>query len=92
MLLTLQFRKHGIRDRDTGVVPVDAGELYKLFGMSQRQRPEHKSVEDGEDRNCRADADGKNNDHDGSEARGPRERPKSVTCILPQRSHRLPKY
>ena len=55
--------------------------------MSQRQRPEHKSVEDGEDRNGRPDTDGKNNDHYGSEAGSPRERPESITCILPQRSH-----
>jgi hypothetical protein len=55
--------------------------------MSQRQRPEHKSIEDGEDRNGRPHTDGKNNDHDGSEAGSPRERPKSITRILPQPSH-----
>jgi hypothetical protein len=60
MLPTFQLGEHGIGDRDTGVVPVDTGELHQLFGMSERQRPEPKSVEDGEDRNGRADPDGQN--------------------------------
>jgi hypothetical protein len=87
MLLTLQFGKHRIGDRDTGVVPVDAGELDELFGMRQRQRPEHKSVEDGKDCNGGPNTNGKNNDYDRSEAGSPRERPKSITRILTQRSH-----